>query len=236
MCGRLNTTDDPALHKVLSKLGLPHWQSSAKAFRHQRFVRATDKISIIREKDGQRKVEDAIWWLLLDQTELGFKPSKYTSFNTRHDKLNKPRAAGYEPFRMARCIILAKGFGETELVNKRPQHYWDFEALEGQVIAFGGLYKEWLHPITGDVFLSCSIITLPAHDKLQHIHSKSMPLILPQQDNTLNLWLDSSLTDVEVFSSLLTPNLYQDLIAYPIDKPSRCNQIGNALIIPQDTA
>ena len=56
----------------------------------ERFVKAADTVSIIRNVGEQRRVENATWWLLLDQTESGFKPSKYTSFNTRYDKLNVP--------------------------------------------------------------------------------------------------------------------------------------------------
>ncbi len=119
-------------------------------------------------------------------------------------------------------------------MNKKPIHYYDFEALEREAIAFGGLYREWLHPLTGERALSCSIITLPPHNKLKHIHSKAMPLMLPQEDEVLNMWLDSSLTDTEVFNDLLKPNLPQDLITYQIDKPSTHQQISEGVLIPKD--
>lgn len=53
------------------------------------------------------------------------------------------------------------------------------EAETGGLL-LGGLCREWHHRTTGEVKLSCSVITLPPHDKLKHIHSKEMPLILPQ--------------------------------------------------------
>ncbi len=52
------------------------------------------------------------------------------------------------------------------------------EAETGGLI-LGGLYREWMHQTTGEVKISCSVITLPPHDKLKlklkHIHSKAMP-------------------------------------------------------------
>ena len=92
MCGRLNTTDDPAVQKLMGLLGIPLWPEPRLS---NRFTRATDKITIIREDHGQRQVDQAIWWLLLNRNNDGLSPSKYTSFNTRYDKLNVPRSAGY---------------------------------------------------------------------------------------------------------------------------------------------
>lgn len=236
MCGRLNTTDDPVVQELMKQLKLPLSSRQQVTQHSKRFTRATDKVSIIREKNGQRFVEPATWWLLLDKTETGFKPSKYTSFNTRYDKLNVPRSAGFKPYRESRCILIAKGFGETEFVNKKPLHYYDFEAADGEALVFGGLSKEWVHKETGEVVVSCSVITLPPHDKLKHIHSKAMPLILPQHDNTIDLWLDSTVNNVDVFDGLLKPHLPQDLVAYPIDKPSLFNEIGPKTTIKSDVA
>lgn len=217
----------------MSLLGIPLWPEPRLS---QRFTRATDKVTIIREHNGQRQVDHAIWWLLLDKTNDSLQPSKYTSFNTRYDKLNLPRSAGYKPFRESRCVLVVKGFGETEFVNKKPVHYYDMEAVEGEALAMAGLYKEWIHPMTGELILSCSIITLPPHEKLKHIHSKSMPLILSQTDDSIDMWLDSSFHNVEKFEYLLKPYLPQDLVAYPIDKPSTYNQIAELAVIPADAA
>jgi putative SOS response-associated peptidase YedK len=233
MCGRLNITDDPAVQGLMRQLRIPLWPEPVKPVR---FARATDTIPIIREIQGQRRAEPATWWLLLDKTDCGFKPSRYTSFNTRYDKLDVPRSAGFKPFRETRCIIPAKGFGETQFVNKKPIHYYDFEAPEGEALAFGGLYREWFHPQTGEVKLSCSVITLRPHEKLKHIHNKAMPLILPQQDDVLNAWLDPNFKELAFFAPLLQPHIPQSLIAYPIDKPSTYQRVGEIELISADVA
>jgi len=231
MCGRLNVIDDYGVRQLCEQLRIPLGIEPAL---QKRFTRATDKVAIITQRQGQNIIRPAIWWLLLETTENGFKPSKYTSFNTRYDKLNVPRSAGFKPYRQSRCIVPAKGFGESEFKNRKPLHYHDFEAVKGQAIAFGGLYREWVHTLTGELVTSCSIITLPPHDKLAPYHSKSMPLILPQDTTLLEAWLDPAFNDVGQFEYLLTPYLPQDLKVQQIDKPSLYNPIGEAKIINGD--
>jgi len=187
-------------------------------------------VSIVRNIGNSRQVENALWWLLLEQSEKGFKPSKYTSFNTRYDKLNTKGSAGYQAYRQSRCIIAVKGFGETEFVNKKPIHYYDMTAQEGG-LALGGLCREWIHNKTGEHKLSCSVITLPPHQKLKHIHSKAMPLILPQESDLIDRWLSPKVIDIEQFKSLLIPNIPQPLIAQKIDKPSGFQAIAKEELI-----
>lgn len=230
MCGRLNVTGDPFVQNLLKSLGV---DLNVQTPRYSRFIRATDKLSIVREINGYRRLDDATWWLLLDKTDDGFKPSKYTSFNTRYDKLNIPRSAGYKAYRETRCIIPASGFGETEFINKKPVYYHDIIGKDN-ALALGGLYREWFHPNTGEVTLSCSVITLPPHPKLANIHTKAMPLILPQLDNTINTWLDSSISNTEVFSNLLTAHIPQTLIAQRVDKPSTYNPVSEQFEIKHD--
>lgn len=230
MCGRFNATFDSGVKKLYTSLKINKVIDSPI---DKRFVKAADTISIVREKDNNRVVEHAIWWLLLDQTSTGFKPSKYTSFNTRHDKLNTPRSAGYQAYRHSRCVIAVKGFGETEFINKKPAHYFDMQAQNGGLL-LGGLCRDWLNKQTGEITTSCSVITLPPHEKLKHIHSKAMPLILPQDTNTVDNWLNAALTEIEQFTSLLQPRIPQNLIAQQIDKPMNYNPKGCPELIIND--
>jgi len=230
MCGRFNATFDSGVKKLYTSLKINKVIDSPI---DKRFVKAADTISIIREKGNNRVVENAIWWLLLDQTDIGFKPSKYTSFNTRYDKLNTPRSAGYQAYRHSRCVIAVKGFGETEFKNKKPVHYFNMEAQSGGLL-LGGLCRDWVNNQTGEITTSCSVITLPPHEKLTHIHSKAMPLILPQDENVIGSWLDTAFTNVEQFTSLLQPYIPQNLIAQQIDKPMTQNPVNKPELITLD--
>ncbi|MBA6380660.1 MULTISPECIES: SOS response-associated peptidase family protein [unclassified Colwellia] len=230
MCGRLNTTFDSGVKKLYTRLKI---NKVIDRPIDRRFVKAADTVSIVRNVGEQRRVESAMWWLLLDQTENDFKPSRFTSFNTRFDKLNTPQSAGYQAYRSARCIIAVKGFGETEFVDKKPVHYFDMQAESGGLI-LGGLYRTWQHNKTGEIKLSCSVITLPAHEKLKHIHSKAMPLILPQNLSLIDKWLDPQCDELNQFEHLLHPRLPQSLIAHQIDRPMTHQPISLPQTIPYD--
>ena len=233
MCGRLNVIDDEFVQGLCVTLGIDLTMTPLVP---NRFIRAASDVQIIREVDGQRVLQKARWWLLLEPSDTGFKPSQYTSFNTRCDKLNVPHSAGYPPFRTARCIIVATGFGETEFESqgnkKVPKHYHDIIADKG-AITFGGLYKEYIAKQSAEVNLGCSIITLPPHPKLAHFHSKSSPMMLPQ-DDTLDAWLDPDYQQVDSFNHLMHPRIRQDLIATEINKPNLHQPIGAPSMIPRD--
>ncbi len=164
-------------------------------------------------------MDNAIWWLLLEPSATGFKPSKYTSFNTRYDKLNVKGSAGYQAFRHSRCVIPVKGFGETEYVNGKPIHYHDMVAKDGAML-LGGLCREWINTDTGELALSFSVITLPPHPKLMAVHTKASPLMLPIDMQLIDSWLNELVTDPSIFEPLLQPRIPYDLIAQQIDKPS----------------
>ena len=219
MCGRFNITDDP-LTKILSEqLGLFE--------QHQHILFSDDiapasDISIVVEQQQQRQILNATWWLLLEQTSTGYKANyKYASFNSRSDKLNQTNAIAYQPFRQSRCIIPASGF-----VEGQDKHYYQLTPQDN-AIAFGGLYKSWQHPQTGEIVHSASIITLPGHPKFEHIHRKSLPLMLPLDNKPLlDAWLDNDFQQVSSFDKYLQPVLHQNFTALPIDKPSKRNPIG----------
>lgn len=230
MCGRLNVIDDPGVRELCEGLQI---QLFTERQIFSRFIRATNQVSIVWQKDGIRRMDNAIWWLLLEPADTGFKPSKYTSFNTRCDKLNVKGSAGYLAYRHSRCVIPAKGFGETEFVNNKPLHYHDLIAKDGAIL-LGGLCREWVNKNTGETVLSCSVITLPPHPKLMHIHTKASPLLLPKDLTLVNRWLDESITDTDEFTPLLQPHIPYDLIAQQIDKPSTYQPVSEPTTIKHD--
>lgn len=179
---------------------------------------------------GERQLDKAIWWLLLDkQPDGGLKPSKYTSFNTRCDKLNVPRSAGYKAFRQSRCIIPATYIIEGEGA-KNARKYHKIEPRHCG-FALAGLYRTWLDESSGEELKSCSVITVPPTPEWQGIHSKSTPLFLPAHNAELiDQWLDPAVNDVAVFDYLFEPLIglrgEEALVATPIDRPGSQQVIG----------
>ncbi|NVK58183.1 MAG: SOS response-associated peptidase family protein [Alteromonadaceae bacterium] len=238
MCGRLNVTDNPAVRSLCDQLEIDLWPQEGMRF--SRFIRATERLTIVFEHEHQRIARNAIWWLLLErdhgQPNGRFKPSRYTSFNTRYDKLNVPRSAGYHAYRQHRCVIPAAGFGETQKKGSR-LHYHDLVADQSAPLAMGGLYREWHgrdrhgHAYTET---SCSVVTLPSHPKLSNIHQKSTPLMLSAKDGSLNRWLDSGTKDPALLEDLLTPKIRHSLTVYPINKPSLYETVGEPYTVAPD--
>lgn len=238
MCGRLNVSDSPGVRALCEQLEIALWPKEGMRF--NRFVRATEPVSIVFEQDGKRVMKNAVWWLLLEKAASPagtyFKPSRFTSFNTRSDKLNVKRSVGYAAFRSGRCVIPAAGFGET-LGTGAKARYHDLAVDETDMLAMGGLYRTWRgEDQQGRAYTlySCSVVTLPPHDSLRAIHDKASPLMLSASDGSLQTWLDSSITDTEILAPLLTPTIRHDFTVTPIDKPSTYQATGPSFSIEQD--
>jgi len=227
MCGRFNVNDDSNVQYLLDRLEVINPDKQ----RHDPFIMPCQSVSIVIEQQSQRVIKPATWWLLLDANEQGFKPSKYTSFNTRFDQVNIHGSAGYLPFRQQRCIIPASGFGETMFINKRPLMYHDLMSPD-RAIAFAGLYNTWQHQQTGELSYSCSIITNAPHIKLAQIHTKASPAMLTA--DKYDQWLDPALQDVSVFSEVLKPRIITDFVAQRINKPSLRQPVATSFMITAD--
>ena len=224
MCGYLgNVTDDP-LYRTLMDLVKAKNQLGLEL--NNPGTGPAASINIIHDAVGERLIDKAIWWLLLDkQPDGSLKPSKYTSFNTRSDKLNVPRSAGYKPFRESRCLIPATYIIEGEGA-KNARKYHKIEPTNCG-FALGGLYRTWLDESTGEELKSCSVVTLPPRPEWKDIHSKSTPLFLPANDSdVIDQWLDPSVKNVEVFDWLMEPEFRDELKATPIDRPGSQEVIG----------
>ena len=223
MCGRFNLIDSPEIQWLCESLGISlHGRHSS------RDIAPGSTIAIVHELDGERRVSEAIWWLLLDHESL--KPNyKYASFNSRSDKLNNKRGIAYKPFRESRCIIPASAFVEG-LGDKKTYHMIE---LEDSAIAFGGLYKEHLNQDTGEIVYSASIITLPPlTPQWDEIHPKSMPLMLDFENTELIAkWLDPDFTAVEEFEPVLEPKVIKPMKVTRIGKPSKWNPQEESFMI-----
>jgi len=229
MCGRFNIVDDQAVQALCERLGI---DTDRWPIRFSNDVAPASRISMIREGAEGRRVDDAIWWLLLELTETGWKPNyRYATFNTRYDKLHKKGSVGYRSFIESRCIIPASGFVEGLEGTKT---YHQLNGID-EAIAFGGLYRSWLDEKTGEITHSASIITLPPHPRFVGIHQKAFPMMIDIGDkNKVDRWLDPGFDRTEAFEDLLVPRLVTGLEAIPVDRPSRRNPAGDVRLLEAD--
>jgi putative SOS response-associated peptidase YedK len=200
--------------------------------KYQRDIAPTMPISIIRQTiNGQREIATATWWLALDRATL--KPSKYSSFNSRSDKLHEKRSIAYQPYRKARCIIPASAL--IERYEEEP--IWHMIEPENYAVAFGGLYQDYFNPETGEIVTGASLITLPPVPAWEKIHPKSLPLMLDYTDKQLiDRWLDPTVTDVSEFEHLLIPKIRHTQNVTRIGKVSQWNPIAETFKIEADAA
>lgn len=225
MCGRYNLVDSPDVQALMMIVGMPLYPHQQLRFSPD--IAPGARISIIRQFEGQPIVSDATWWLILDPA-TGKPNYKYSSFNSRSDKLNTPRAIAYHPYRQSRCIIPATAFIEG-LGDGKTYHKIQ---LQGQAIAFGGVYKEYVNQETGEVIRGASIITLGPLPEWADIHTKASPLMLPLDKDLLDRWMDPEVIDVEEFEPLLLPRIRVTQMVTPIGKVSKWDEIGGTKILP----
>ena len=223
MCGRFNVIDSPKVMDLCKKLGV-----HLARIPTQLDIAPGSKINIIHGFNAARQISEATWWLLLDNKNL--KPNyRYASFNSRSAKLFIKNSISYKPFRESRCIIPGSAFIEG-LGDKKTYHKIE---LESSAIAFGGLYKEHLNPLTGEIIYSASIITLPpSSPEWQKIHPKSIPLMIDYSDDQIvDLWLDPDFKTVAQFQPLFEKTGNRQMKVTPIGKPSQWNVVGDSLSI-----
>jgi len=223
MCGAIGrVSDNPWVKLLMQRLNI------AIETGNDYNIRPNATLPIAIGNQGEIRGVNASWWLFQTRSEKGYTYDKrYKSFNTRKEKLfsNRKRDFGYH-----RCVIPASCFYEWK--GER----FKIEAVEG-AIAFGGLYKRW--PLdsgesgSNGYHYSCSIITLPPHPKLSHIHDKSIPLMLLEEEITP--WLDDSFHNLNYWQKTLESRIRFDLAVTPVDKKSPDLSIGPTQIIEADS-
>lgn len=103
------------------------------------------------------------------------------TYNARSESLHeKPSFKG--ALNRGRCLIIAGGFFEWQLVNKI-KIPWYISLKNGDPFVFAGLCDSWRDPLSGELLNSCSIITTKANPLMEKIHNtkKRMPVILKKE-------------------------------------------------------
>ncbi|WP_026972093.1 SOS response-associated peptidase family protein [Aliagarivorans marinus] len=206
MCGRLNVVDDSAVKDLCEFLQIPLFPPLPKVSVNPL---PCDPLLILRQ-DAQMECLSAQWWLLQEPDLFGFRPSKFTSFNSRYDKLLQLGSASYQAFRTNRCIIPVHGFGESN-ASEQGKRFFNLYPSDGRPLLLGGLYRRWQHPQTRERVYSCSVITLPPHPELASCHEKSMPLLLEWNKQQLEHWLKPEPLSQQLTELFLRPRIPQGL-------------------------
>ncbi len=104
-------------------------------------------------------------------------------------------------FQHQRCLVIADGYFEWKTHGKDKIPY-RITLEEQKLFAMAGLWEKWVNPKGKDVF-TFTIVTVPAHPKIAHLHDR-MPAILSPLDE--QFWLsEEELNDQERLDLLHKP-------------------------------
>jgi putative SOS response-associated peptidase YedK len=142
---------------------------------------------IIREsrEGGEREMVLARWGLVPFFTKELKDIKGLSTINARAETIVKA-PSWREPFKKRRCLIPADAFYEWPKEGKSPKQPYIFELLNGNPMAFAGIWDAWKHK-DGDWLQSFAIVTTEANELLAWMHPR-MPVILRPRD--YDRWLD----------------------------------------------
>lgn len=172
--------------------------------------------TVIQNAEGQRELVEMRWGLV----PMWAKDPKigYSLINARAETVGS-KPAFRSAFTRRRALIVADGFYEWQKVDKKTKIPHLIQLGDGRPFGMAGLWERWTNPISGEEFLTCSIVTTAGNALMGPIHDR-MPVILPPE--AWDVWLDPAVNDKERLSELLVP--------YPADgmKARRVSsRIGN---------
>ncbi len=208
MCGRFtNTTTDP--EKLQESFDLKEIRTEQL---HPRYnIAPTQSIStIVANAEGERFLGHMRW---------GFIPAWHKDLKKLGGHINaRSETVADKPtfrsaFKKRRCLIVADGFYEWKVNADKSKIPMYIHLKEHQPFGMAGLWERWTNPETGEVLVSCTILTTGANSMMQEIHER-MPVILPH--TSYQDWLDPNHNDKEFLQDLLQAYPAEEMATYQV--------------------
>lgn len=190
MCGRYSlSSDGDALVEEFGVTDLAAWSP--------RFNIAPSQAVPVLVRNGEALEATSFYWGLVPAWAKDRKMQSRL-INARAESVAE-KPSFHSAFRRRRCLVLANGYYEWVKRNNEKQPYY-IHLQSHRPFAFAGLWEKWLDE-NGTPYLSCSIITCAANERLTALHQR-MPVVLPK--STHATWLQSE-TDRQTLIELLKP-------------------------------
>ncbi len=162
-------------------------------------------IDVDGAKDGRRQWRERRWGLIphwADDAKIGSR-----MINARAETVDS-LPAFRDSFRQRRCVVPADGFYEWQRIDdggggrssNRRQPYF-LHLADEQPFAIAGLWASWRNRRKDTRVESCTLITVPANERVAEIHGR-MPAILERQ--SIEAWLNPE-TPSSTLLDLLQP-------------------------------
>ena len=220
MCGRYVSQVNAAIEAEFRVIR--SWSRQLHSFN----IAPTAQVPAVVHHQG-RRVGTFLRWGLVPAFAQGV-PGTYATHNARIETVRTAPAFRTAWQRGQRCLVIAQGFYEWQVVegDKQP---WYIACADQPTFAFAGLWDQ-SRAADGEPLLSCTVLTLPASPLMAGIHNTKQrePAILRREDH--EAWLTG--TADEAWAGLRS---YPDELrsAWPVSR--RVNVASNddlALIDP----
>lgn len=206
MCGRY-TLSQPG--DILNQLGVPPDEQVEIPPSYN--IAPTQDVPIVRaDQDGGRHLAIVRWGLI----PFWAKDEKIGNqmINARSESVAE-KPAYKNAFKRRRCLLLADGFYEWQKQGKTKQPFHIY--LEGhQPFTMAGLWERWDKGPEGPIE-SCTVLTTTPNSKTAEVHDR-MPVILGPEAR--DLWLDVSIQDPELLTSVLLPYPAELMAMHPVSR------------------
>lgn len=217
MCGRfVSTTTDPEKLKETFNINEIKLESLEPRYN----IAPTQNIlTIVGDSDGQRFLGTMRW---------GFIPSWHKDPAKLNGQINaRGETVAEKPtfrnaFKKRRCLIVADGFYEWQAQKSGPKVPVYIHLKEEAPFGMAGLWERWTHPETGEVWITCTIVTTSANDLISSIHVR-MPVILAPED--YGLWLNPEADNQAELQHLIRPFPADQMAYYPVS--TQVNNVRN---------
>lgn len=194
-------------------------------------VAPTQPVAVIRERsEGGRVLTEQRWGLVPHW-------AKDLTIGNRMINARAETIATLAPFRdylvTRRCIVPATRFYEWQQAGKGKQPF-SIQRRDGLPMSFAGLWAAWWDKEAERSVHSCTIITTTPNAVMASLHNR-MPVIL--DDDLVERWLDSELTDPTQLRALLQPCPDRLLHVYPVSRlVNNARNEGPELTAPEPAA
>jgi len=194
MCGRFNLHSNPALlAEVFELLREPDWSPRFN-------IAPAQPILVVRQAaDGTRLANTVQWGLIPSWAKSSKDGAKM--INARSETV-ATKSAFREAFKQRRCVVPVDGFYEWEVITQKVKQPWHISRINGEPMAFAGLWETWHDPDEDATLETCTILTTTANQFMSEIHDR-MPVMLTPQG--WSQWLDPNLQAAETLTPLLVP-------------------------------
>jgi putative SOS response-associated peptidase YedK len=184
MCGRYVTPGETAIEREWSLVG-----PTSERWQRQNFnVTPSQIVPVIRSVEGKQELVGMRWGLIPFFAKGD--PGPYSTINARIETVTSSPAYRTAWKRGQRCLVIAAGFYEWQVIEGGKQPYY-ITCADQPVFGFAGIW-DLSTPPEGNPILSCSIVTLPASPLMAQIHNTKLrePAILRRED--WDIWLTGS--------------------------------------------